>query len=137
MTGSFLVSGVLAIGLLIYGRTILSFWLGEAEAEASAEILWYLTIAYWLLAINVVPHFILLGVGRMRFVALSNLAAGIVLSVAMVILMQLYGVVGVAIARIVYGVIILVNCLSLIQYLRRKREESVTHTNTKLLVEGI
>ncbi|MDH4187665.1 MAG: oligosaccharide flippase family protein, partial [Nitrospira sp.] len=53
MVGNVLGSVALALGLLIFGRTILSLWLGEAEAEASAEALWYLTIAYWLLAINV------------------------------------------------------------------------------------
>jgi O-antigen/teichoic acid export membrane protein len=118
MVGNVLASGALALGLIIFGRTILSLWLGEAEAEASTEALWYLTIAYWLLAINVVPHFILLAVGRMRFVAMSNLAAGIVLLVAMLVLVQPYGLVGVAVARIVYGVIILVNVLSLIEETR-------------------
>ena len=137
MVGNVLASGALALGLLIFGRTILSLWLGEAEAEASAEALWYLTIAYWLLAINVVPHFILLGVGRMRFVALSNLVAGMVLLVAMLVLVQPYGLVGVAVARIIYGAIILVNFLSLIEYLWRKRGESVPQSNAKPMVEGI
>jgi O-antigen/teichoic acid export membrane protein len=137
MIGNILASGALALGLLIFGKTILSLWLGEAEAEASAEALWYLTIAYWLLAINVVPHFILLGVGRVRVVAISNLAAGIVLLVAMLVLVQPYGLVGIAVARIVYGGIILVNCLSLIEYLWRKREEFIAQTNTKPLPGGI
>ena len=137
MAGNFIASGALALVLLIFGRQILSRWLGEAGAEASTEVLWYLTIAYWLLAINVVPHFILLGVGRMRFVAVSNLAAGVVLLIVMFVLVQPYGLVGIGVARIVYGVIILVNCFSLIEYLWRKRAEFAAKTSTKSSVEGI
>ena len=69
-------SGILAFGLMMFGRSILTIWLGEKEAEADTEVLWYLSIAYWLLAINVAPHAILLGVGRMQFVALRTSLRG-------------------------------------------------------------
>ncbi|MDO8996886.1 MAG: oligosaccharide flippase family protein, partial [Sediminibacterium sp.] len=109
MTANFLASGILALGLLIFGRKILTLWLGAEVADASADVLWYLTIAYWLMAVNVVPHFILLGVGRIRIVAMSNLAAGLISLLVMFMLVKHYGLVGVGVARIIFSVIILLN----------------------------
>lgn len=123
MVGNFLVSTSLALGLLVFGQQILLSWLGKAEADASIDILWCLTIAYWVLALNVVPHFILLGLGRMRFVAMSNLAAGIVMLVTIYALVNSYGLVGVGVARIGYGIVTLVNFLSLAEYVWRKHGE--------------
>ena len=117
ITGNFLASSFLALGLLIFGKKILTLWLGPVEAEACVEVLWYLTIAYWVLAINVAPHFILLGIGRVRFIALSNIFAGVVSLIIMYVLVQQQGMVGVGVARIVYGVIILVNFVSLLDYI--------------------
>ena len=115
--GNVLASTILALGLLVFGEQILIFWLGVNEAEACREVLWYLTIAYWLLALNVTPHFILLAVSRQRFVALSNTFAGIFSLALMYILIRQEGMVGVGLARIAYGIIILVNYLSLFEYL--------------------
>jgi O-antigen/teichoic acid export membrane protein len=134
---NFLASGILAFGLMMFGRTILSTWLGEKEAEASTEVLWYLSIAYWLLAINVAPHFILLGVGRIQFVALSNLTAGMISFITIVPLARIYGLSGVAMSRIVYGALILANCLCLAEYLWRKPRESTIEAHAKLSPEGI
>lgn len=117
MVGNLLVSSLLALGLLIFGEEVLELWLGGAEAEASAHVLWYLTIAYWVLALNVVPHFVLLGAGKIRFIAMSNLAAGMVSLLAMLALVQPYGLVGVGIARIAYSVLTLVTLAYLIRYL--------------------
>lgn len=125
LAGNFLASSILALGLLIFGRRILTLWLGEAEAEASTDVLWYLTIAYWLLAINVVPHFILLGVGKIRIVAMFNLAAGLVSLFAMYVLVQHYGLVGVGIARIAYGAITLVTLVSLFEYIWARNRTGV------------
>lgn len=121
MAGNFLASGILALGLLIFGRQVLTLWLGEAAAEASTDVLWYLTVAYWLLAMNVVPHFILLGAGRIRFVAMSNLVAGVVSLSAMYLLVLHYGLVGVGIARIAYGAITLVTFVALFEYISARK----------------
>lgn len=118
---NFLVSSLIALGLLIFGEKILDLWLGGAEAEASTHILWYLTIGYWVLAFNVVPHFVLLGMGKIRLVALSNLVAGTVSILAMLALVQPYGLVGVGIARIAYGIVTLVTLAYLIGHLWMRR----------------
>lgn len=119
IAGNFIFSGILAIVLLFFGKKVLTLWLGPAEAAASADVLWYLTIAYWFLALNVGAHYILLGIGRVRFIALSNIFAGVVSLIVMYFLIQQRGIVGVGIARIVYGVIALVNFISLIEYCKR------------------
>lgn len=118
MIGNFIISSILSLGLLIFGEKILILWLGGEDANASLYVLRYLTIAYWLLAINVVPHFILLAINRVRFVAVSNILAGIVSLVIMYLLVQQYGIDGVGIARVIYGVITLINFISLFEYFR-------------------
>ncbi len=125
MAGNLLASSVLALGLLIFGRKILSLWLGQAEAEASAEILWYLTIAYWILAANIVPHFILLGLGRMRFIAVSNFAAGITLLIVVYVLLPFHGLTGIGLARIAYGIVSLINFVPLFWHLRAENYRQV------------
>ena len=111
-------SSVMAVPLLLLGPAILSTWLGPAVAEACAHIMSVLTLAYWLLAVNVAPHFMLLGLGRMRFVALSNLVAGAALLIALVELLPVLGLVGAGVARIVYGAVLLVNVVPLVTLLR-------------------
>ena len=118
--GNFLVSSVLAIGLLIFGHDILLVWLGPSLANASSDVLFYLTIGYWLLAMNVAPHFILLAIGRIKFVALTNIAAGVVSLIAMSILISYSGLIGVGVARVLYGVITLLNFISLFEYLKNE-----------------
>ena len=137
MSANFVASSVLALSLLVFGKDILSFWLGGSEAEASAQVLRYLAVAYWLLAINVSPHYILLGMGRIRIVSIINLAAGIVSLLAMVVLADSFGLVGLAVARILYGAVILLNVLSLGEYFWRSRGEHPSQTSRTPLAESI
>jgi O-antigen/teichoic acid export membrane protein len=113
-----IVRGVLLLGaattsialvLLVFRVEILTLWLGADVAAAAAPTLGLLLIAYWLLSLGVLPHFILLGLGRMRFVALSNLFAGALTLVAMLLLVGPLGIVGIAMARIIYGIALLIN----------------------------
>ena len=95
--------------------------LGEAEAVASADLLWYLTIAYWLLAINVVPYYILLGLGRIRFIGISCIVAGAGAIFSMYVAIQAIGLIGAASGRIVYAVLTLVLIFPLVQRISQKR----------------
>lgn len=122
--GNVLSAGLLALGLFVFGRKILALWLGAEEAAASTDVLRYLAVAYWLLAINVVPHFILLGLGKIRVVALANVAAGVVSLIAMPMLAQHYGLEGVGVARIIFSAIALFNVVSLFRYFRGTHESA-------------
>ena len=119
MSANYVASSALALVLWFFGTSIVSVWLGEGEAEASAQVLQYLTVAYWLLAINVAPHFVLLGIGKVRVLSITNLAAGVASLVAMVALAPSFGLIGVAEARILYGAVILLNLVPLAEYFRR------------------
>lgn len=116
VTGLMLLGGVtscVALILFVFRVPILTLWLGTEIAVAAAPALALLTIAYWVLSLGVLPHFILLGLGRMRFVALANLAAGLLTLGVMLLMVGPLGIVGVATARIVYGVAVLVNFVPL------------------------
>jgi O-antigen/teichoic acid export membrane protein len=99
--------------LVIFRSQILTLWLGADMAAAAAPALALLAVAFWLLSLTVAPHFILLGLGRMRFVALVNLFAGAVTLVVMLLTVGSFGIIGIAAARIVYGLACLVNFVPL------------------------
>lgn len=133
MVGNLFASGALALTMLIFGRQILSLWLGEVEADASVDVLWYLVIAYWVLAANVVPYFILLGLGRMRLISISALLAGSVAIVVMYLAIQSVGLTGAAAGRFAYAVITLVLSLLFMQYAMKEREKEISPCSTKSL----
>ena len=122
MLGNFIASSGLALGLLIFGRKILSLWLGAAEAEASAEVLWYLTIAYWLLAINAAPYYILLGVGKVRFIGISCIISGIVAAFVTYSAIADVGLTGAALGRGVYAILTMVLIYPLTQIIMQERK---------------
>lgn len=119
LLGLGMVTSVAALVLIIFRVEILTMWLGAATAAAAAPTLALLAIAFWLLSLSVVPHFVLLGLGRMRFVALSNLAAGTTTLLAMLVLVAPFGILGVAGARIAYGIALLVGFVPLRIYWSR------------------
>lgn len=120
MAGNLLFSSILAATLLFFGQELLTFWLGVSQAQPVASVLPYLVLAYWLLALNVTPHYILLSLGKFRFVAATNLVAGSILILIISNVATTYGLIGVATARSVYGLIILANFLPLITHFRHK-----------------
>jgi len=133
MVGGLFASSALALTMLLFGRQILSLWLGEVEANASADVLWYLVIAYWVLAANVVPYFILLGLGKMHLISISAIFAGSVAIVAMYLAMQSVGLTGAAAGRFAYAVITLMLSLLFMQYAMKEREKEISPCSTKSL----
>ncbi len=105
--------------LIVFRTPILTLWLGSAMAADAAPALALLAAAFWLLSLSVVPHFALLGLGRMRFVALTNLFAGALTLLAMLALVTPFGILGVAAARIVYGIATLIEFVPLKAYWSR------------------
>lgn len=121
MSGNLLLSTVLSVLLLFFGQALLIYWLGPSQARPVISVLPYLAFAYWLLALNVTPHYILLSLGRFRFIALSNLAAGIASIVCIPIIAITHGLTGIAVARILYGAIILINFVPLTLYFQQEK----------------
>lgn len=83
MAANFAFSSALALGLLWLGRDILVLWLGPETAAACTDLLHYLVAAYWILALNVVPYYVLLGSGRIRAVGIITSLSGVVAVAAM------------------------------------------------------
>lgn len=118
IAGAFLtlfgVTTAIALVVQVVRIPLLTAWLGADAAAAAAPALGWLIWAFWVLAIAVLPHFVLLGMGRMRFVALANVAAGLICIGAMLWAVGEYGIAGVAAARIVYGVVLLASIFPLV-----------------------
>jgi O-antigen/teichoic acid export membrane protein len=107
----------LALPILFFGNPILILWMGADFAEQSGSLLTYLSIAFFLLSINIVPYYMLLGLGQVKFVAMTNLGGGLLSIVAAAFLIPLLGVTGAAIGRMFYGPAITINYLRVVRSL--------------------
>jgi O-antigen/teichoic acid export membrane protein len=70
-----------------------------------------LALGFCLLSLNVVPHFTLLGLGKVRFLSITNAVGGIVSLVGAALLIPAFGLIGAAAGRLFYGPIISLNYL--------------------------
>jgi len=109
LTINVLFALLLALPLVFLGKHILTVWMGDHFANEAYILLVILSVAFWLLSINVVPHNTLLGLGSVRFVAISNLVGGTLSLIGMVGLIPLIGINGAAAGRLFYGPIISIN----------------------------
>jgi len=100
---------LLAFPLVFFGKQILTLWMGSGFANESYVLLAILSTAFFLLAINVVPHNTLLGLGKVRFVAVSNWLGGVLSFIGVVGFIPLMGINGAAIGRLFYGPAISIN----------------------------
>jgi len=97
------LGGVIAAGLWFAGERIFAIWLRDPLPSEALVTFKYLVVAYFLLALSIVPHYILLGLGKMRFVALNACFAGVVAILTMVWLANNLGLTGVGAGRVFYG----------------------------------
>jgi len=121
MSGNLLLSTSLAISLLVLGPLILDPWVGPAAAAVVRRLLPWLVGAYWLLAVNVVPFYILLGMGRIRFVGLAVLGAGAAGVAAMFLSVTHLGLAGAPAGRGVYAFVSLALLLPVTRHLWHER----------------
>jgi len=103
------ISLTLGIGMIVFGPTLLAWWMGRDFAAQSSHILLWLTLAYFVLSLNVAPYYLLLGHNEARYVSVANLAGGGMGLLAAVILLPTLGVIGAAQARMVLGLTTLAN----------------------------
>lgn len=103
------LSLALGLGMFVFGPTVLGWWMGADFAAASGLVLLWLTLAYFVLSLNVAPYYLLLGHNEARYVSVANLAGGGMGILAAVILLPTLGVIGAAQARLVLGLTTLAN----------------------------
>ena len=121
VSANLLLSTAIAIALLLLGTPLLHLWLGSDAAGPTSQVLPWLVVAYWLLALNIVPYYVLLGMGRVRFVGLTVLVAGIVATIAMYFAVIDRGLAGAPLGRGVYALLTLALAWPLAQHLLRER----------------
>jgi O-antigen/teichoic acid export membrane protein len=102
---SFGLSVALAAPLVLFGKPLLTLWMGAPFAQQGHVVLAVLAVAYMILAINIVPHYTLLALGSVRFVSIINMVGGILSLGALALFVPPFGLVGAAIARLFYGAV--------------------------------
>lgn len=109
MTGSraaMLLGLPIAIGFFLLGKLFIGLWMGPEYAEPAGQVLVVLAIGHLI----GLPYYsisgVLYGLGRHHVVAYSRIFEGVVNLAMSVVLVQIYGVVGVAIGTIVPHIIV-------------------------------
>lgn len=98
-----LLSGSLMLPLTLFGKQILTVWMGKSFAEHQHLILSILAISFFTLSLNVAPYFTLLGLGKIRFASVTNLLGGMLSLIGAVVLIPFFGLIGAASGRLLYG----------------------------------
>jgi O-antigen/teichoic acid export membrane protein len=116
---------VLALAsLLLFGDFILRHWVGRAMAEAAAGIL---PVAAWgsaLSALAVTGCYTLFAIGRPKAVAILNIAGGVTMVGALLLLTPRFALLGVAYSRLLPG------CAALLVYIPLIRQMSTECVNS-------
>jgi O-antigen/teichoic acid export membrane protein len=98
-----LLVAVLSIPIIIFGRHILTLWIGTAFGQQPPLMFPTIVCSFALLGMNVTAHYALLALGKVRVVTYLNLAAGGAMLLAMALLIPRCGLQGAAVARVIYG----------------------------------
>lgn len=106
-----IVSLSILLPLLFGGNLFLRIWMGADFAANSYILMSILLCAYFLLALNVIPHYFLLGFGEIRFVSMTNITGGVLSLIGMVFFIPLLGMNGAAIGRLLYAPVVTFNLL--------------------------
>lgn len=106
---------VLSLPLIVFGKFILTMWLGSAFAQQPSRLFATIALGFALLGMNVTAHYALLAVGQVRVVTYLNLFAGMAMLLLMLLLIPGHGLQGAALARLAYGP---VTCLAYFQMYR-------------------
>ena len=103
----------LAAPLILFGKRLLTLWMGVEFARQAHVVLAILVMAHLILAINIVPHYTLLAFGKVRFVSVVNILGGIFSLVGVALFVPPLGLVGAAIGRLLYGPAVALNFIKL------------------------
>jgi O-antigen/teichoic acid export membrane protein len=107
-----LVCLVVPIGLVVVADTVLSVWIGPAFAEENLGVCRILIAAYGLLAFNIPVHYLLLGLGAVRFLAAISVVAGAVSLIASLLLSP-WGFAYFAVGKLIYAPLTSLNFIML------------------------
>jgi O-antigen/teichoic acid export membrane protein len=94
---------IVCLPIAAFSKAILQVWMGREFAVHTYLVLSILCIGYTILAANVVPHYVLLGFGKVRYVTVTNALGGVLSLVAALCLVPWLGLVGASLSRLLYG----------------------------------
>src|SRR5215469_14176474 len=94
---------VLCVPFVLLSELLLRLWIGPEFAHQTWILLSLIAAGFGLLGLNVTGHYALLALGQARLVSLLNLAGGTAMLLAMILLAPRFGLVGVAVGRLLYG----------------------------------
>jgi O-antigen/teichoic acid export membrane protein len=120
------LSTSVAVVLLIFGKLILRLWLGAQMPANAAILLDYLVIAYWLLALNITPYYVLLGLGQIRSIAIWVFIGGAAGLIPMIYGISRFGLIGAGAGKLVFAVAALMLFVPLGRILFREKLARIT-----------
>jgi O-antigen/teichoic acid export membrane protein len=109
--------------MILFGPAFLRFWVGPESAGPAAQLLPWLVVAYWILSLNSVSYYLLLGMGRIRLISLTVITAGICAVIAAYFAIDSIGLVGAPAGRAAYAIVSLALFIPVLQQLRNERDE--------------
>ncbi len=112
--------------LLLYGETILRLWAGSVVAHDAVTVL---PAAAWgsaLSALSVTGSYSLLALGRPRAVTMLSILGGLVMAAALALLTPRYGLTGIALSRLLPGMVTLLVYIPLAAMLMKQPGTPVT-----------
>ena len=120
---SVLVSTLIMLLLLFGYDEIMKMWMGEEFADKVRLVIPLMLIGYYILAISVVPHYVLLAYGEARFIAVTNISGGLIMLTGMFILIPIYGLIGASVARILYSLPVILNFYQVNKIFKKRIQE--------------
>lgn len=103
LAGNFALSSALAAFAWLLGPPLIIYWTKNTQTPA-VPLLYPLILCYWLLSLNVAPHYMLLGMGRVRFVGLISLVSGVIGVIGAFTAIHYLGITGAPAGRAAYAV---------------------------------
>ncbi len=111
------LSSALAVGIWLASPWLLKIWVGPQASASALPVLPWLILAYWILALNVVPYYVLLGLGKIRFVGSTVLLAGIAAAACAYLALIHFGALAAPAGRMAYAVLSLGLAAPFVSYL--------------------
>jgi len=101
----------ICIGFFLLGKQFIGLWMGAAYAEPAGQILIVLAVGHLIGLPYYTISGVLYGLGRHHVVAYSRILEGIVNLTMSVVLVQVYGLIGVAIGTVIPHIVVVAGIL--------------------------
>lgn len=91
-----IISNLFCLGMIVLGSDFIAIWMGEAYAEKAVYILYIMFISLYFFSPHLIAYALLQGLSRHKWYAYANLGVSIISLVISILLVQKYGLEGIA-----------------------------------------